>query len=97
MTIYSPGTIVERRHFLGSRVDTEMVFFDQVVGKYFATGAVGAEIWDLLESPSTIGSICSHLLEKYEVDSATCERQVGAFVEQMRHAGLLAVRAEGET
>ena len=97
MTTYPPGTIVERQEFLGSRVDTEMVFFDQMAGKYFATGPVGADIWDLLESSCTIGAICSQLLGKYEVDPATCAKQVGAFVEQMRQAGLLAVRLAGET
>lgn len=96
MNKYASGTIVERRDLLGSRVDDEMVFFDQTVGKYFATGPVGADIWDLLESPATVGAICTYLLGKYEIDSSTCEKQVSAFVEQMRQAGLLVVRVEGE-
>lgn len=88
MTI-SETTPFRRVDLPGSRIDDEMVFFDQTSGRYFATGPVGADIWDFLASERTFAEICTHLLNLYDIDQASCEAETRAFLTQMLEAGLV--------
>lgn len=89
MSEIQADTIFQRVELLGSRIQDEMVFFDQNAGKYFATGPVGADIWEFLDSPRTFPAICDHLLGVYEIDRAACEVEVRAFLGQMLDAGII--------
>ncbi|MBD1209255.1 MAG: PqqD family protein [Ignavibacteria bacterium] len=75
----------------GSRLGDEIVFFDDRVGKYFATGPVGADIWDMLDSPMNLETICAKLLAAYEIEEDTCRLQVFAFLEKMTELKLVSV------
>lgn len=80
----------------GNRLGDEIVFFDDRVGKYFATGPVGADIWDMLESPMYFDQICKGLLEAYEIDENTCRVQAFAFLEKMEELRLVEVIADSK-
>ena len=67
----------------GSRLGDEIVFFDDRVGKYFSTGSVGADIWEMLESPTDFDTICAKLLDMYDIDDQTCRAQAFAFLGKM--------------
>ena len=41
-----PEDVIERADVYASRVKDDLVFFDEQAGQYFATGTVGADIWD---------------------------------------------------
>lgn len=47
---------------------------------YLGLDEVGQRVWDLLEQPRTLDGVVDALLEEYDVDRATCERDVAAFV-----------------
>jgi Coenzyme PQQ synthesis protein D (PqqD) len=83
-----------RSEVQGNRLGDEIVFFDDRVGKYFATGPVGADIWDMLESPMDFDQICKGLLENYEIDETTCKTQALAFLEKMKELKLVEVLPE---
>ncbi len=51
--------------------------------------AVGAYIWELLESEQTIDSLVQALVERYEVDTATATADVEAFVAKMKSTGAI--------
>lgn len=88
----SAELVLSRAHIPGSKIDDELVFFNQENGKYYGTGPVGAEIWDVLEVPKSFAEICDHLLEKYDVSRDDCERDVGNFVRDMLAGGILETR-----
>lgn len=81
--------VFQRLELPASRVQEEMVFFDPAGGKYYATGSVGAAIWEHLTEPRSFAEICAYLLERYDVDPAVCEREVRAFFEQMIEAKMV--------
>jgi hypothetical protein len=89
MTEINSDLVIQRTDLAGSQIDNEMVFFNQNTGKYFATGPVGAEIWEYLTMPRSIGQICDHLLTKFEVDRATCETEVRSFVGDLIEGGIV--------
>lgn len=82
-------SVIRRAELPGSRIDDEMVFFNPVAGNYYGTGPVGAEIWEFLEKPRSFTEICSHLLEKFEVDQTTCETQLKSFISEMLNEGIV--------
>ena len=83
-----PDDVIIRKNAYASRVKDDLVFFDETAGQYFATGSVGADIWDLIEEPRSLRDICAELMERYEVDETTCLTEVEGFVADLIAAGL---------
>ena len=83
-----PEDVIERADVYASRVKDDLVFFDEQAGQYFATGAVGADIWELIETPRSLRDICFTLMERYEVNEETCTAEVQRFAEELLDAGL---------
>jgi PqqD family protein of HPr-rel-A system len=93
MSQESNQTLYSRSNVQGSTLGDEIVFFDERAGKYFATGAVGASIWELLERPMTMDEICLALMEAYEVDHNTCFQQVSQFLGKMAEINLVEIQS----
>lgn len=76
---------------LSSQVDDELVIFSARNGMYYGTQAVGKRIWSLIEQETTIAELRDRLLEEFDVDRDTCEREVMAFLDQLQQEGLIKV------
>lgn len=92
MAAIDPATVIARRPVHASRVADELVLFDEAAGRYFATGSVGADIWDLIATPQPLSAVCAALVARYEVEPATCAAEVAGFVAEMAAAGLVELR-----
>jgi hypothetical protein len=89
----SPATVVARNDgFIQAEIDNEIVALDIEKGACYGLNAVGSRIWTLLESPIHIGDICEKLLTEYDVEPATCERQVLDLLEELRTEGIITTR-----
>ena len=55
----------------------------------FAISSLGVSVWKLLEADKTYEQIVSELLEEYEVDRETLERDVSEFLDSLRKKELL--------
>jgi hypothetical protein len=55
---------------------------------YLSLSGSGGRIWELLEQPRTLASLCEALAAEYAVEPAEIRQQVEAFVErlQVQHA-----------
>ncbi len=51
--------------------------------------ATGAYVWELLETEQTAQSLTQAILDRYEVDRETAEKDVTAFLERLRAAGAI--------
>ena len=80
--------VIVRKDAYASRVKDDLVFFDEEAGRYFATGPVGADIWELIESPRSLRDICATLMQRYEVNEKTCLAEAQRFAEELVAAGL---------
>lgn len=58
-------------------------------GKYHSVNDVGARIWDLLETQQTIGQLCDHLLDEFDVEGPACQAAVLDFVVKLVERGLI--------
>jgi len=76
---------------LFQEVSGEMVLLDLSSESYFGLDAVGARIWGLLESGSTVGETLDTLLQEYEVERETLEADLGELLDRLLEAGLIRV------
>jgi hypothetical protein len=76
------------RPFTAQAAD-ELVMLDPGQGRYFGLDAVGNRVWELLETPRSVGDLCSALTGEFVVDAASCQRDVLAFLQQLADADLL--------
>lgn len=61
--------------FLITEVDEEMVFMNAENGRYWGLNTSSTDIWNLLDHPKSLEQIVDLLLEIYEVDKATCQKE----------------------
>ncbi|WP_066056218.1 lasso peptide biosynthesis PqqD family chaperone [Robertmurraya korlensis] len=78
----SGGTVVS---LMGS--ETVMLCIEN--GKYYNLGEIGGVLWNYLEQPITISSLCKKLGDEYEVEHSQCEEQVLSFLNDLYKEGLV--------
>lgn len=55
----------------------------------FILNEVGAFLWDILPQAENEEALVDRLLEEYEVDRQTAQKDVAAFVEKLHQMGIL--------
>ena len=84
MTIGLDATLSRNGDILHAPVGTEeAVMMSIEAGRYYSVNAVGARIWELLETPKTVTQLCSQICEEFEVDAQVCESDVLRFVNDL--------------
>jgi hypothetical protein len=78
---------------LESDVDEEIVALDVSKGQCYGLNAVGSRVWRLLDSPTSLGDICSALQQEYEVEPETCKDEVTRLLTELRFEGLIEIQA----
>jgi Coenzyme PQQ synthesis protein D (PqqD) len=69
----------------------EVVILDLKSGNYYGLDAVGARVWTLIEEPRSLADIRRTIMDEYEVDADTCERDIIAFIDQMQAVGIVEI------
>jgi PqqD family protein of HPr-rel-A system len=77
---------------LASELGGEAVVLDLASGTYYGLNETGARIWSLLESPITVGDVCRHLRQEFDVGADECEQAVVQLLQQLVTAGLVEVK-----
>jgi hypothetical protein len=72
--------IHREQDWLAAQVGDELVMMSATKGNYLALSEVGARIWQLIEQPKDLDSLCETLLAEYDVGPETCRAEVQAFV-----------------
>ena len=87
------NTIVSRRSdLLSSDLSaTELVMMNLDRGFYYGMEETAKAIWERLAEPRTVADLCADLLARYDIDRASCERDVLAFVDDLLQEDLIHV------
>lgn len=92
------SVIVATRELITCDLDNEIVILDQSSGVYFGLNAVGTRVWELIQEPRSIGSLCDTLLTEYDVTPEQCISEVLALAQTLAAQHLIEVRdAEAHT
>ncbi|HET6175532.1 MAG TPA: PqqD family protein [Candidatus Sulfotelmatobacter sp.] len=57
----------------------------------YSFNGTGSLIWKLLESPKSLAELATAVAQEYDVEPALAERDVTAFVSEMKSVGLVQV------
>jgi hypothetical protein len=92
----SATVVIRNRDVLEAAVDLEIVAFSIEKGTY-GFNPVASRIWQLLANPITVADICKVLVNEYEVDRETCEKEVLDLLEQLRREGMVGSPSEANS
>ncbi len=76
-----------------TEVDNDLVILSIANSKYYGAESVGRRIWQLIEQPITVTEICDALLNEFDTDRASCERDVLTFLDQLLTEKLIDVQS----
>lgn len=94
--VLTPGSrLVARADVLGSSVgDEASILLDPVAGRYFTIEGAGTSAWAALAVPVTFDALCARVTAEFDVDDATCERDMRDLVTRLIDLGLVRVLDE---
>lgn len=70
-------------------VADEAVMMSIAHGEYYSLNAVGARIWELLESPMCAEQLCLRLSAEYEIGESACRDELSTFLGELLDLGIL--------
>jgi hypothetical protein len=91
MSLSPESIVVVSKDQMASEIAGETVILGLTAGRYYGLGAVGARVWQLIQSPTAIRDVARTLVSEYEVTPEQCESDVLALVQKMVDAGLVEV------
>ena len=67
----------------------EYLMMNVETGRYHGVNAVGARLWELLETPKTFTQLCTQICEDFDVDAETCRSDLSKFVDELIENGIV--------
>jgi hypothetical protein len=83
--------VVRTEEAITATVAEELVMMDVEAGQYYGLNNVGAEIWRLLESPTSVQDLCTALTQSFDVTPERCTAEVLQFLDKLQAKGLVHV------
>lgn len=74
---------VRNPDLISTDMDGDTVMMSIARGEYFGLSGVGNRIWALLEQPVAIADLHATICTEFEVDAATCNADLQAFLAQL--------------
>ena len=89
----SPSTtVVVTPEQVSSALVGESVILNLKTGMYYSLNAVGASVWELLQTPHTVQDIYEAILDEYEVDPQQCRQEVSDLLQELLTVQLIEVQ-----
>jgi hypothetical protein len=90
--ISTSSVVVAAQDQVSSDLGEEVVILHLKNGVYYGLDEVGARIWNLIQEPKAVNEIRDVLLDEYEVEPESCERDLLALLEELAAENLVEVR-----
>lgn len=83
--------VAQNKEILSTSLDEETILLSIVTNKYYGMDTTAHRIWDLLAEPRTVGEIVNLLIDEFEVDFTTCEKDVLSFLNDLKNEKILVI------
>lgn len=83
MTLEPSATIVRTAGTLTTTVDKDMIILNMATNNYVALDEIGRRIWDLIENPVQVSSVCDQLAHEYSGDPEQINADVLVFLSEL--------------
>ena len=77
--------------WLTAQIGEELVMMHSATGRHIGLTDSGRRIWELLETPSTIGGLCTALAREYDAGADEMAPDVEAFLGELAKHGAVTV------
>jgi hypothetical protein len=84
--------IRRRDGWLAAKVGQELVMMSVENGVYIGLNAVGARLWEMIDTPKEVDELCAGLAEEYEVTEEACRAEVESFLADLEQRGAISRR-----
>ncbi|MGQ0562778.1 MAG: PqqD family peptide modification chaperone [Gemmatimonadota bacterium] len=81
--------VVVARDQVSCDLDGEAAVLNLATGIYYGLDRVGASIWQQIQTPAEVRSVCAALSAEYDVDSETAQSDLLQFLDEMMQEGLV--------
>lgn len=85
------STITRNEDLLSGVLDDETILMSIETGSYHVINKTANRIWELLEEPKTVDEICIIILDEYDVDPETCQKEVLEFMAGLQNRKIVVV------
>ncbi|HVG24672.1 MAG TPA: PqqD family peptide modification chaperone [Thermoanaerobaculia bacterium] len=92
MNLTPASIVVVSPDQMASEIAGETVILGLSAGRYYGLDAVGARVWQLIQSPIAVSDVGRTIVGEYDVAPERCEADVLALLQKMVDAGLVEVR-----
>ena len=87
-------TVVATKEQIACNLEGESVILNFKDSAYYGLDEVGTYIWNLIQEPKTISEVEKSILDKYNVEAKTCEKDLTTLLEQLKEKGLIEIKSE---
>jgi ornithine carbamoyltransferase len=88
-----PATrVVASSEQVSAELEGETVILDLAGGVYYGLDPIGTEVWSMLETERSLAELRDRLLERYQVDASTVERDLVELLSDLAARGLVELR-----
>lgn len=91
MSLSPESIVVATRDNLASDLPDETIILNLPRGRYFGVNGVAREIWEMLREPTSVREIAESIAGRYDAPAADVERDVYAFLDELRSNELITV------
>lgn len=83
---FSADTIIQKsENVLSSALGSESVILDHEQGLYFGLEEVGSYVWEKIQEDNyTVAQLKEAILNEYDIDEATAEKDLHSFLGQLQ-------------
>lgn len=92
---YSDAMLTREPGWLSGWVGDDLVMMNARSSEYVSLSPTGARIWELIESPRSVASLCEALAEEYEITAEGALAEIAGFLKEMEWHRV--VRVEPQT
>jgi hypothetical protein len=77
--------------WLTAQIGDELVMMNSATGRHIGLTETGRRIWEILETPSTIGQACTVLAAEYDAGADEMAADVESFLRELAALGAVTV------
>ena len=82
---------------LSCAIGDDVVLLNQASGTFYSLGNVGARVWDILQSGTTVGDLHQTILNEYEVEPGRASADLIRLLAELERHGLIVVVTAGKS
>jgi hypothetical protein len=85
------SVVVAAKDQVSCNLQGEIAILSLVKGTYYGLDSIGAQVWTLLQEPTSVTELCDAILQEYEVEPDCCRKDMLALLERLWIEGLIEV------